>query len=166
MDDWYVLHVLTGKELDVKGCLLKEGFKSLVPRRKLREQKDGKWHEIERLLFPSYVFVNTMMTDEKYYKVSEIPGVINILRGAANSPLPVPLEEMQVIFSFTKEGDLVGISDIFIDGETVRVISGALVGFEGLILKVDKRRFRAKVRFNFADQEKVVELGINVLDKI
>lgn len=166
MDNWYVIHVLTGKELDVKDVLQKEGFKSLVPRRNLRERKNGKWREVERLLFPGYVFVSVEMTENNYYFISGIPGVIDILRGASSSPEPVPFDEMQVIFRLTRNGDMVGISDVLFDGDSVKVLSGPLQGYEGLIVKVDKRRFRAKVKFLLAGLEKFVELGINAISKI
>lgn len=166
MDNWYVIHVLTGKELDVKSSVQKEGFKALVPRRILREKRKGKWREVERLLIPGYVFVSVEMSDKNYYSISGFPGVIDILRGASNSPDPVSFKEMQVIFRLTRDGDMVGISDVFLDGDSVKVLSGPLEGYEGLIVKVDKRRFRAKVKFNLIGLEKFVELGVNVISKI
>ncbi len=165
MDSWYVLHVLTGKELEVKNIAKKNGFKAFAPRRILREQKNGVWKNVERILIPGYVFIQTEMTSDNYYKIEAIPGIINILRGASAHPEPVLENEMKVIFGLTRDSDLVGISDIYYEGQNIKVFSGPLEGLEGNIVKVDKRQFRAKVKFIVAGNEKIVELGINVLNK-
>lgn len=165
MSLWYVLHVLTGRELDVKKSASDFGFDCLVPRRKMKECKSGVWKEVDRLLIPGYVFIKAQMTDESYYRLKGIAGVIDILRGASTSPTPITDEEMQIILSLTNEGDLVGLSDVFIDGDKIEIISGPLLGLQGNIRKVDKRRFRAKIAFTLAGQEKTVEIGINVIRK-
>lgn len=164
MGNWYVLHVLTGKELDVKKSAEKL-YKAIVPRRLLNEQKFGVWKAVERILIPGYVFVQTEMEAKDFYELTGIPGVINILEGASKYPEPIQEDEMKIIFSLTRDGDLVGISDIFQNGQDIKVIAGPLKGFEGNIIKVDRRRFRAKVRFTVAGNEKVIELAVNVLNK-
>lgn len=163
---WYVLHVLTGSEDDVKKVAKKNGYKALAPKRKLKEKSGGVWKNVERILIPGYVFVDSEMTPNDYYLLSAISGVITILRGASDGPEVVPEDEMKVIFRLSQDDDLVGISDIYIEGEKIIVASGPLLGMEGNILKVDKRRFRAKIAFKIAGSEKVVELGINVLNKV
>lgn len=160
-----MLHVLTGEELEVKKVAQKNGFNVIVPRRILKEQKNREWKSVERILIPGYVFVQAEMTAENYYTLEAVPGLINILRGASADPEPVPENEMKVIFSLTRDSDLVGISDIYYEGQDIKVASGPLQGMEGNIVKVDKRRFRAKVKFTIAGNEKVIELGINVLNK-
>lgn len=164
--NWYVMHVLTGKELDVRKCLFEEGYKTLVPRRKLKERKSGEWRYVERTLFPGYVFVKTSMQEKEYYKFKATTGVIKILKGASDIPVPVDDEEMKIVYRLTSKSELVEISDIFYDGLNVKVISGPLQGYEGNILKVDRRRFRAKVNFTIAGKETIIELGVNVLDKV
>lgn len=165
--DWYALHVITGKELDIKRYLIEGGIDSFAPRRKLRERKFGEWQNVERILFPGYVFVKTNMHEKIYYKLTSVSGVINILKGASENPTPIDEEEMKLVFRFASDKDLVEISDIiFDDNQRIKVISGPLQGYEGNILKVERRRFRAKVNFTIAGKEKIVELGINVLDKV
>jgi transcriptional antiterminator NusG len=169
MVNWYAIHVLTGKELEVKTQLLedeKNDLKVLVPRRKLQERKRGQWQFVERTLFPGYVFVRTVMNEEAYYNFIEIPGVIKILKGASERPMHINEDEMKIVYRLTKDSDLVGISDIFCEGQNIKVISGPLQGYEGNILKIDRRRFRAKVYFILAGRKTTVELGVNVLDKV
>lgn len=168
MLEWYVLHVRTGEEIKIRDYIKKEfqEFKALAPQREIKERKDGKWKIKIRTLFQSYVFVKSTMDAEAYYKLSNISGVINILKGAGSSPTPVPEDEMHMVLRLTQESDLVGISDLVFDGDKVKVTRGVLEGYEGQIIKVDKRRFRAKVKFTLMGQDKFIELGINVIEKI
>lgn len=165
---WYVLHVRTGEETTIRDLIRRNlpFAQALAPQRLMRERKEGKWSEKVRTLFQGYVFVYSIMTPEMYYKLTDITGVINILKGASSSPTPVPDEEMRFILRFAVDNDLVGISDLVVDGDNIKVTSGPLEGYEGQIVKVDKRRFRAKVKFELMGQEKFIELGINVLEKI
>ena len=164
---WYALHVLTNSEIDIKNYLMKKGYKSLVPRRQLRERRKGIWVTAEKTLFPGYVFVYSAMDVNEYYMISGISGVVTILRGASNYPEPLSVDEALQLQKLTQESDLVGMSDIIIEsGNMVKVINGPLFGYEGSIIKVDRRRQRAKVRFTIVGKETEVELGINVLDKI
>lgn len=167
MKNWYVLHVRTGEETAVRDLIRKNlpSVDAIAPQRLMRERKNGIWKEWIRTVFVGYVFVQSIMNPEMYYKLTGLTGVINILKDASSSPTPVPLEEMDFVLRFAKEDDLAGISDLVVDGDRVKVISGPLQGYEGQIVKVDKRRFRAKVCFNLMGQEKFIELGINVVEK-
>lgn len=168
MTKWYVLHVMTGEEISVRDYIRKKmpGIKALAPQREMKERKGGEWKIRKRTMFPGYVFVNCPMAIDEYYRLSNIYGVISILKGASSSPASVPEDEMNFILKVTEEDDLVGIMNMVIDGDKVKVISGALQGYEGQIVKVDRRRFRAKVKFTLMGQEKFVELGVNVVEKI
>lgn len=167
MNKWYVLHVITGEEAEVRNRLRRKipYMRTLAPVRKMKERKSGVWRYKCRALFPGYVFVNCTMTDSEYYDLKNTSGVIKILPGSS-SPSPVPGNEMQIILRLTEEKDLVGLSDVVFAGDKVKVVSGPLLGFEGQIVKVDRRRFRAKVMFSLLGQEKFIELGINVVEKI
>ncbi len=162
--EWYALHVATGQEYDVlKIC--KRNFEVLLPRRKLKEQKNGKWKDVVKVLFPGYIFVKSEMTTGEYYKLEGISGVIKILRGANSIPTPIPEYEMNLVMRFCPLDDMIGISSIVKENDEVKVIDGPLVGMEGQIIKVDARRFRAKVRFTVLGNEKIVDMGVNVIKK-
>jgi len=166
--EWYVLQVRTGEEAAIRDYIKRKlpGINALAPQREMKERKDGKWKIRIRTLFKGYVFVNCNMAVEEYYMLNNITGVISILKGAASSPTPVPEEEMCFVLRLTKDDDLVGITDIVLVGDKVKVASGVLEGYEGQIIKVDKRHFRAKVKFSLMGQEKVIELGIKLVEKI
>lgn len=166
MSNWYVLHVLTGKEIDVKKVLLRDLSKQniLVPQKTIKERKDGQWHMATKTLFPGYVFVKVFMDAEMYYRLDGIPSVIRIL-GDVNGPKPVLDDEMYIVLRLSGDGEPLGISRIYCEGSKVKVSSGPLVGLEGQIVKVDARRYRAKVNLTLMGEPRIVEMGIELLSK-
>lgn len=163
--NWYVAQVLTGKEEDVRQRLQEKDIKTIVPRRLLLERRSGEWCRVERAVFPGYVFILTPNFDaEMYHRVKFVPGVIRIL-GDAQGPIPVQEEEVTLLLKMTRDGDPLGISEVFVEGTKVTVLSGPLKGYEGKIKKLDARRFRAKIDISFLGESKIVELAVNVIKK-
>lgn len=164
---WYVLHVRTGDELKVLEQIRKDlpGVPALVARQTVRERKGGQWTDKEKLLFPGYVFACAAMTPEVYYRLTGLPGVMGILRGASNVPTPVPDSEMRFVLRFAKDGEVPGISDLVMDGDRVRVVSGPLQGYEGQIVKLEKRRYRARIRLSLMGREQEIEMSVNIIEK-
>lgn len=162
--NWYVLHVLTGEELRVQKRLsrIAPDIRTLVPRRKLKERHQGAFREVTRLLFPGYVFVYTALDHESYYKLIAPDGVIRIL--GTPKPCPVPHLEMYPVLKWCGENELVGVSKVQ-DGEKVTVIDGPLKSMEGLIVRVDRRKGRARVRITIFGEPKEIDFGIEVLEK-
>jgi transcriptional antiterminator NusG len=166
MQDWYVLHVYTGKENDVVNVLSRQLLqcKSMVPRRLLRERKNGIWQNKIRNLFPGYVFIYTDINVAMYYKLTALPYVIKIL-GNDRGPQPVPADEINPILRWHGSGDPLGISGMYVEGGYIPVIDGPLQGMEGQIIKVDARRQRAKVNISLMGQPRVVELAVKMITK-
>lgn len=167
MSNWYVLHVRTGEETDALTVLRKSlpQARGIVPQKTMREKKDGDWKTVIRTIFPGYVFVYLELDTPSYYKIKQIPGLIRVL-GNEDGPSPVPEDEMQVVLRLARDGDPLGISEVYFEGSKVKVKSGALQGLEGQIIKVDARRYRAKVNISLMGEPRIVELGINVIEKI
>ncbi|WP_367398132.1 antiterminator LoaP [Paenibacillus sp. MSJ-34] len=159
-----MLHVLTGEELNVKKRLERSAphIQTLIPRRKLMERRQGSFKEVTRLLFPGYVFVYTVLDHESYYKLVDQYGVIRIL--GRPDPCPVPLQEMAHVLKWCEESELVGMSRVQ-DGEKVTVIDGPLKNMEGQIVRVDRRKGRARVRITLFGEPKEIDFGIDILDK-
>jgi transcriptional antiterminator NusG len=161
--NWYVAHVLTGKEVEISRKINQLGIKAITPKRIMREKANGKWKAISRLLFPSYIFFLTEMNVDRYYKLKNIPGIIRLL--GDNFPQPIHDTEVNLLLRLTRDDDPLGISDVFVEGTKVIVNSGPLVGLEGNIVKIDLRRFRAKVNINLMGKPRIVELAVNVIKK-
>ncbi|MFF2887006.1 antiterminator LoaP [Paenibacillus sp. NPDC057967] len=159
---WYVLHVLSGQELKVQRYHEKRTpeLKTLVPCRIVNERKNGVQKTVKRILFPGYVFVQVDLTPESYYKAIAPEGVISFL--GRPTPSPVPPHEMANVLRLCSESELVGTSKVT-DGDKVKIISGPLKDFEGQIIKVDRRKGRARVRMTLFGQEKDVDFGIELL---
>jgi transcriptional antiterminator NusG len=166
MGDWYVLHVITGKEEEVKQYLARRvpECKIMIPRRIMMELHQRQWIKETKELFPGYIFVYTFMDAAMYYKLTGTPSVIKIL-GSDYGPQPVPEDEINHILRFHGSGDPLGISEMYKIGNQIKVASGALTGLEGKIVKVDARRQRAKVNISLMGQPRIVELAIKMIIK-
>ncbi|OOM75811.1 hypothetical protein CLPUN_30450 [Clostridium puniceum] len=166
---WYVLFVNTNQEGKVKKILEKEmgdKYQFIVPTRELIERKNGKWSKIKRTLFPGYVFIKAIMNIEVYYKLKRVPRIIKLLRNE-DEVLVVAEKEVKVLKILLDNNDNnIGISTLYKKNDNIRIISGPLLGLEGQIIKIDTRKGRAKVNLSFMNEEIIVELGIELVDKI
>ena len=161
--DWYVLHTRTTREMEVSRRVKQAGITALVPRRQMVERRRGLRRIVVRNLFPGYVFVYTALDAKAYCQLAGIPYVIRILGHGA--PQPVTPEEMNRVLRLAREDDLVGVSQILYENGRVRVLSGPLAGLEGQIVKLDRRKGRAKVNIPLFNQPRFVDLSVHVLEK-
>ena len=168
-ESWYVLFVNTNQEQKVKRILDKEigdKYKFIVPTRELRERKNGKWCKIKRKLFPGYVLIKGIMNIEFYYKLNKVPGIIKLLRNE-DEILTVDKKELRVLKILIDNKDSnIGISKLYKENDNIKITTGPLFGLEGKIREIDSRKGRAKVNLCFMNEERIVELGIELIDKI
>jgi len=166
---WYALFVKSGSEERIRRDLEKKFTQELefyVPRKLLKERRNGKWHRAIRPLFPGYILVNGDVSDETYYRFKEVLDIYFILKDDCK-PVEIIKTEIEPILHLMNlcTDGIIGASDIIMEGDLIFVKSGPLKAFEGQILSVNHRKGRAKVRFFVAGQEKIVELAVNVLSK-
>lgn len=171
MYEWHALFVLGGQEEKAKR-LLEDKFKDsdsdvsfIVPKLVINERKQGVWREVLRKLLPGYILVHGKIGIEEYYMFKGVPGVVKLLRTGKDF-CPIPEEEIRVLGTLMTEGDVIGHSVItFEEGDTVRVLEGPLKGLEGLIVRVDKRKGRARISLSFLGDQRFVDLSVKVLGK-
>lgn len=165
-NNWYALFVITGEEDNVKERLLyrlrDKNLKIVVPKRRLRERRNGIWETKIRTLFPGYVLINGCIGIDEYYTLKNVPGLIKILRDKSGL-LHIDEEEIRIISRLICNNEIIEPSSVFIDGRRVAVIDGPLLGLEGLIESVDKRKGRVKVRLSFIGEPRLVELSVSML---
>ena len=165
---WYAIFVETGQEEKLKQLIdtlyPDDNIKILIPKRRLIERRQGKKHEVIKILFPEYVLIQTVMAFSMYYRLSRLPMVYSILKDECE-PVPIRDEEMAVILSLTSEGDTIGFSEVYREGDRIVVINGPLKGLEGIIEKFDARKNRIKVCIQFLGREKRIDLGAHLVDK-
>jgi transcriptional antiterminator NusG len=168
LDNWYALYVKTGEEERVKTRLeyrFSDEVAVIVPKRRLKIRKAGKWRECIKPLYPGYVLVNGNFNVDQYYKTKSVPGLLRVLK-SGKDPVKVPLDEIEFITKLFQGTDTIDVSDVlFINGRVV-VTDGPLTSLEGNIVNINRRKGRAKVKLKFLGEERLVDLGINLLAKI
>lgn len=170
---WYVIHTYSGYENKVKANLEKriesmnmedKIFRILVPMEDEIEIKDGKKKIIKRKVFPGYVLVEMIMTDDSWYVVRNTPGVTGFV-GSGSKPIPLDEEEaQQIIRQMGMDEPRTRVH--FSVGEQVRVISGPFENFGGVVEEILVDKGKIRVLINMFGRETPVELEYNQAEKI
>lgn len=165
---WYSLFVLTGKEESVaewlKTLYPKLDATYFIPKRKLYERKQGRIRPVLKKMFPGYILIYIEMDSEIYYKLKKVPNLIRILN-SGDFYTKIPEEEILGIRNLTGKGDVVDYSRVYVVDSKVIVKSGPLLGKEGIIKEVDKRKLRAKISVQFMGAPKEIDVGIELIDQ-
>lgn len=162
-DKWYVLQVETGNEINIRDAISNlKNIKALVPRHMKIEKKRGKSKTIIRPIFQGYVFVKLNLNHHLYYKIRAIPKVYRFL--GTDAPEALKPKEERYMFDAFEKSEVADVSNVIFEGNEIKVIDGILKGREGQIIKVDKRKNRAKVKFTILDKPVIVELSFNVIE--
>jgi len=158
---WYVVHTYSGYENKVKANLEKSiennNMQDLIqeiriPVEEVVEIKGGKRKVVQRKIYPGYVMVNMVMTDDAWYIVRNTRGVTGFV-GPGSRPIPLTDEEMEYAGMNRTPVQI----DIAV-GEEVRVLSGPLENFTGLVEDVDTIRQKIRVVVSMFGRETPVEL--------
>ncbi|KUP04607.1 antitermination protein NusG [Bacillus coahuilensis m2-6] len=174
--NWYVVHTYSGYENKVKTNLEKRVetmgmqdkiFRVIVPEEEETDIKNGKKKVVKRKVFPGYVLVEIVMTDDSWYVVRNTPGVTGFVGSAGSGSKPTALlpEEVQFILkSMGMEEKRVDID--FELGETVTVKEGPFANFTGSIEEIDVAKSKIKVLVNMFGRETPVELDFTQIEKL
>ena len=167
---WYVVHTYSGYENKVASTLMttveNRGLQDMiqdvkVPTEIVTEIKDdGATKEVERKLFPGYVFVKMVYTDETWYVVRNIRGCTGFV---GPSSKPVPLTEAEV-YRMGVETRVVEVS--YNVGDQVRIIDGPLEDFVGIVDELDVDKNYVRVTISMFGRETPVELELNQAEAI
>ncbi len=169
---WYVVHCYSGYENKVRHNLeqrietmgMKDKiFDVVVPTEEEIEVKEGKRRTVERRVFPGYILVNMVMTEESWYVVRNTPGVTGFV-GMGNSPTPLRPEEVAQIIK-RMEAEAPRIKVTFKSGERVRIVDGPFNDFRGTVSEIDMERAKVRVMVNFFGRETPVELDFLQVEK-
>lgn len=169
---WYVVHCYSGYENKVRHNLeqrietmgMKDKiFDVVVPTEEEIEVKDGKRRTVERRVFPGYILVNMILTEESWYVVRNTPGVTGFV-GMGNNPTPLRPEEVAQIIK-RMEAEAPRIKVTFKPGERVRIVDGPFNDFRGTVSEIDMERAKVRVMVNFFGRETPVELDFLQVEK-
>lgn len=170
---WYVLHTYSGYEENVKRNLEQridtfdmtdKIFAVLVPKEKKIKIKNGKRVTVEEKIFPGYVLVEMIVTDDSWYVVRNTPNVTGFV-GSGTTPVPVDPDEVLGLQKRMKVEDPSHKIDIEVD-QPVRIIDGPFKNFEGKVNEVDEARGKIKVLVSMFGRETPVELDALQVKKI
>ncbi|MBQ9891098.1 MAG: antiterminator LoaP [Firmicutes bacterium] len=166
---WYVIWTYTGQEEKTRGYIERFVDPSLysrcaIPYMAKIEKHGGIRVKVEKLLFPSYVFVLTDHIDEFADALHRIPGFTVVLHtGDFFQPL-APHEEY-ILSRLIGSTDVVDISTGFLTGDTVSITYGPLKGLEGQIKKIDRHRRIAILQMTMFDRTTDVKVGLEIVEK-
>lgn len=170
--NWYVVHTYAGYEDSVRQSLMQrvESFSMQdyildvqVPKEKQLVFKKGEPVEEERKLFPGYVLVDMIVTDESWYLVRNTPNVTGFV-GSGNIPVPVTGEEFGVIQRRVGEQEAKFKSDFQV-GDLVVIADGPFKNYEGAVDSVDVDKGKLTVLVLIFDRETPVELDFTQVKK-
>ena len=174
--NWYVVHTYSGYENKVKANLEKRVesmgmqdkiFRVIVPEEEETEIKNGKKKVVKKKVFPGYVLVEIIMTDDSWYVVRNTPGVTGFVGSTGHGSKPTPLLPEEVTFLLKQMGmDERPIEIDFELKETVRVKEGPFTNFTGAIEDIDADKQKVKVLVNMFGRETPVELDFTQIEKI
>ena len=162
---WYVVHCYSGNEDKVRFNILQRIesmgmddliFDVVVPTEDEVNIKNGERQTIEKKVFPGYILVNMILTEESWYMVRNTPGVTGFV-GMGNDPTPLQPEEVARILK-RMESESPRINVTFRPGERVRIVDGPFEDFYGKVAEIDMERATVRVMVNFFGRETPVEL--------
>ncbi|MDL2215835.1 transcription termination/antitermination protein NusG [Ruminococcaceae bacterium OttesenSCG-928-N02] len=160
---WYVVHTYSGYENKVATNLntivenrrLQEFIQEVrVPTEIVSEVKDGVTKEVERKLFPGYVFVKMVMTDDSWYVVRNTRGVTGFV-GPTSKPIPLSdaeVEKMGMATTATKVD--------YVVGDNVEIVTGPMEGFIGVVESINTAARTVNVKVSMFGRETPTEIDI------
>jgi len=171
--NWFVIHCYSGYENKVRHNLEQRiesmGMKGkifdvVVPTEEEIEVKDGKRRTVERRVFPGYLLVQMIMSEESWYVVRNTPGVTGFV-GMGNVPTPLRPEEVaQILRRMEAEAPKVKVT--FKPSQKVRIVDGPFNDFIGTVAEIDMDRAKVRVMVSFFGRETPVELDFLQVEKV
>ncbi|MEK7532602.1 MAG: transcription termination/antitermination protein NusG [Patescibacteria group bacterium] len=170
---WYVIHTYSGYEENVTRNLKQriesfdmqdKIFNVLVPTEKKIKIKNGKRQMVEEKIFPGYVLVEMVVTDDSWYVARNTPNVTGFV-GSGTTPTPVDLKEMESLFKRMQVSEPTHTIDVEVN-EAVRITDGPFKNMEGKVSDVDESRGKVKVLVSLFGRETPVELDALQVKKI
>ena len=165
---WYVIHTYSGYENAVKSSIEKfvagRGMEDMIlrmeiPMETVTEVTDsGASKEVERKVFPGYVLVTMVMTDDTWHLVRNVRGVTGFV-GSANKP--IPLTEEEVLAMGMEKHEIVVQYQV---GDHVKIVDGPLASFTGVVEEIEPEKNRVSVMVSMFGRETPVDLELDQVE--
>ncbi len=171
--NWYVIHTYSGYEEAVSKNLKQRVesfgmedkiFDVIVPKEKKIKIKDGKRKEVEEKIYPGYVIVQMIVTDDSWYVVRNTPNVSGFV-GAGTTPIPLSENEIQTLKKRMGQDAPRFKIDVEVN-DVVKITDGPFKDFDGKISEIDRERGKVKVLVNMFGRDTSVELDSLQIKKL
>jgi len=172
---WYVVNTYSGHENKVKEKLEMRAesmdmqdyiFRVVIPEEKVVEVKDGVTKEKTKKMFPGYILVEMVMTDEAWYVVRNTPGVTGFIGSSGKGAKPTPLQPYEVDSILGNMG--ISRMDVDVDlseGAKVKIIAGPFQGMFGTVDSLDLPNQKVNLLVDLFGQETSVEVELSQIEK-
>ena len=174
--EWYVVNTYSGHENKVKEKLEMRAstmgmeeyiHRVVVPAQKEVVVKNGKEVEKESKMFPGYILVEMVMTDEAWFIVRNTPGVTGFIGSSGKGAKPFPLTKMEVDKILGNMGmSRIDVINEINEGDSVKVISGAFSNMYGKVKLIDMENQKMEVALDLFGQETIVEVMFTEIEKV
>ncbi len=170
---WYVIHTYSGYENKVKRALERriesmdmrdKIYRIVVPTMEETEIKNGARHTVQRKVYPGYVLVEMMMTDESWYVVRNTQGVTSFV-GSGNKPTPLADDEVGTIMN-QMEAEAPKVKTSFQVGQAVKIVDGPFSEFTGIIDTIDNIKNKITVMVSIFGRETPLTLDFLQVERI
>jgi transcription termination/antitermination protein NusG len=168
--EWYVVNTYSGHESKVKEKLEAKAesmgmqdciFRVIIPETTEVEVKDGVKKEKVKKMFPGYILVEMIMTDEAWYIVRNTPGVTGFIGSSGHKAKPTPLLPQEIDRILSNMGmSRVNIESEMAIGDKVDIVDGPFKGMLGTVDNIDLENNRLNVLIDLFGQETAVELEL------
>ena len=165
---WYVIHTYSGYENAVKTSIEKfvtgRGMEDKILRMEIPLEtvtevtESGATKEVERKVFPGYVLIKMVMTDDTWHLVRNVRGVTGFV-GSANKP--IPLTEEEVLAMGMEKHEIVVNYHV---GDHVRIVDGPLSTFTGVVEEIEPEKNRVSVMVSMFGRETPVDLELDQVE--
>lgn len=171
---WYAIHTYSGYEENVADSLkqriealnMKDFiFNVMVPKEKKIKLKNGKRRVVEEKVYPGYVLVDMLVTDDSWYVVRNTPNVTGFI-GTGTTPSPLSQAEIDAIMKRAGTSEEPEITIDLQVGMAVKIGDGPFKGFEGKVNEIDGARGKVKVLVSMFGRETPLELDFTQVKKI
>jgi transcriptional antiterminator NusG len=170
---WYVVHTYSGRENRVAETLKQRAqtlnltdkiIKVLIPTKEKIQIKKGQRKTVTEKIFPGYMLVNMLMSDDAWLAVRTTQGVTGFV-GTSSKPSPIPTHEVEAIRSYTQQATPQYKAE-FTEGQAVKITDGPFTEFLGTVQSIDEDKGQVEVLINIFGRETPVELDFLQVEKV
>ena len=160
---WYVIHTYSGYENAVKAAIEKSVVNRNMSDMVLKMEiptESGVMKEVERKVFPGYVLIKMILTDDTWHLIRNIRGVTGFV-GEANKAIPLTEEEVAALG--VEKHEIVVLYNV---GDTVKITDGPLASFMGTVEEIDADKNKVRVVVSMFGRETPVELELDQVEVV